>query len=75
MPSEDASTILDNGGEFTKMNTLEWYSCRHGYRYRDASFPSLTKIIFGEGYAHQGPNAFCELLLRYPSACPRLETI
>jgi hypothetical protein len=75
MPSEDASTILDNGGEFTQINTIEWYSCRHGYHYQDASFPSLTKIIFGEGYAHQGPNAFCELLLRYPSTCPHLDTI
>jgi hypothetical protein len=71
--SEDASAIFADGGEFTQLRMLEWYSCRYGYQYQDGSFPCLTKIIFGD--VHQGVNAFCESLLRYPRLCPRLETI
>jgi hypothetical protein len=73
MPSKGASAVLANGGEFTQLDTIEWYNCIHGYDYLDGSFPSLTKIIFGE--VVQGVNAFCELLLRYPRSCPRLEMI
>jgi hypothetical protein len=75
MQGQHASTILANGGEFTQLSTLEWYSCRHGYNYRDDSLPSLTKIIFSYQDVPQSGTAFCESLLRYPRSCPRLETI
>jgi hypothetical protein len=75
MHSEDASTILANGGEFTQLRTLEWYSCHYGYNYRDNSLPSLTNIIFSSSDRPQSGTAFCESLLRYPRSCPRLEQI
>jgi hypothetical protein len=73
--SQEALAILANGGEFTQLHTLEWYSCNHTYHYRDDSFPSLTKIIFSDLFVPQSTNAFYETLLRYPRFCPRLETI
>jgi hypothetical protein len=72
---QHASTVLANGGEFTQLLTLEWYNCRHGYNYRDNSFPSLTNIIFSDHDAPQSGTAFCESVLRYPRSCPRLKTI
>jgi hypothetical protein len=71
--SIEPSPILSDGSEFTQLRTLEWYSSRYGYPYRDGSFPCLTKIIFRD--ARYGINAFCESLLRYPRLCPCLETI
>jgi hypothetical protein len=73
--SQEASTILANGSEFTQLHTLKWYSYGHTYHYRDDSFPSLTKIIFSDVFAPQSTNAFYETLLRYPRFCPCLETI
>jgi hypothetical protein len=75
MRSEDGPVILPNGGEFKQLRTLEWYDGRHGYRYQDGSFPSLTKIVFRYAFDPHAANAFCESLLRYPRLCPGLKAI
>ncbi|CAG8487543.1 4992_t:CDS:2 [Acaulospora colombiana] len=60
---------------FTQLVTLRWLNRGGWYCYPRYPFPSLTKIIFDEKYGSVGATYFCQLLLRYPRTCPRLETI
>lgn len=39
------------------------------------TFSSIRTLVFAEAYARKDSNDFCEVLLRSPSSCPRLETI
>ncbi|PVF98544.1 hypothetical protein CPB86DRAFT_873227 [Serendipita vermifera] len=74
-----AAVVGVDESEFTQLRTLTWLMTGGledaGYRVLYRSFPSLTTISFEESNGQQGGNHFCELLLRYPRTCPRLETI
>ncbi|PVF98548.1 hypothetical protein CPB86DRAFT_704957 [Serendipita vermifera] len=70
-----AETVIVDDSEFTQLSTLRWLNRYEGYCYPHCSFPELIKISFDDGLAELGASYFCQLLLRYPRMCPRLQTI
>ncbi|CAG8487530.1 4991_t:CDS:2 [Acaulospora colombiana] len=70
-----ANILIPDGTKFTQLLTLEWIGSGRTYFHLYHPFPSLTKITFAESNQYLGASSFCELLLRYPRLCPRLETV
>ncbi|PVF98549.1 hypothetical protein CPB86DRAFT_679002, partial [Serendipita vermifera] len=60
---------------FPQLLTLKWMNHFTGYCSSHYPFPSLTEISFDGKGEPLGVNYFCELLLRYPRTCPRLERL
>jgi hypothetical protein len=78
-PSWNTHTL--KGDRYPRLKELKWM----GHPFPDIatvdraaltqSFSSITRLVFGEPLARRDCNNFCELILRHPTSCPRLDFI